>query len=74
MFKTKRREVVSLQIFERKCIACERCIERCRHKALGMVYKENLSYAVVEHKNRCVGCGGCEYVCPTDAIELITAN
>jgi len=74
MFRIRKKEVVSLQIFEKKCIACERCIERCRHKVLGMVYKDNSSYATIEYRNRCVGCGKCEYICPMDAIELITSN
>lgn len=74
MFKFKRRqvEVISLQIFERKCIGCERCVDRCHHKVLGMVYKDNRSYATVEYRDRCKGCGGCTWECPADAIELIT--
>ncbi|MDR2948845.1 MAG: 4Fe-4S binding protein [Prevotella sp.] len=53
-------------------MGCERCVDRCHHKVLGMVYKDNRSYATVEYRDRCKGCGGCTWECPTDAIELIT--
>lgn len=72
IFKQKRAEVVSLQVFERKCIGCERCVDRCRYRVFGMIYKEYRSYATVEYRDRCVGCGRCTWTCPTDAVELIT--
>ena len=71
LFKRKKREVLSLQIFERKCIGCESCVDICRHKALGMIYTLEKSYASVEFIGRCVGCGRCMRECPVDAIELI---
>ncbi|MDR0824027.1 MAG: 4Fe-4S binding protein [Prevotella sp.] len=72
--KIKKTEIITLQIFERKCIGCEKCVERCRRKVLGMVYKDDHSYATVEYPDRCTGCGACSKKCPTDAIELITVK
>lgn len=73
MFNRRSREVISLQIFERKCTGCENCVEKCRRKVIGMTYKDGHSYATVEYPERCAGCRKCEFVCPSDAIELITA-
>lgn len=69
MFRTKKREI-SLQIFERKCIGCESCVDRCRHRVLGMVYDGKRDYATVEYPNRCTGCGKCVQSCFSNAIEL----
>lgn len=74
MFKTKRREVLSLHIFQKKCIGCEKCVDACRHDVLGMVYIENKTYATVEYPDRCVGCRRCEWACPADAVEIIVAS
>lgn len=69
MFKTRKREI-SLFIFQNRCIGCERCVEKCRHKVFGMLYTEDKSYATVEHPERCTGCGKCQQRCPTYAIEI----
>lgn len=74
MFCKRKREVKSLQIFDRKCIGCESCLERCRHRVLGMTYKEGRSYATVEFIERCIGCGKCHDICPAKAIELVTVQ
>jgi len=71
MFKRKNREVVSLQVIGDLCIGCGRCVNRCRHDAIGMKYKDDRGRAVAYHPERCVGCGKCIGVCPTIAIELI---
>lgn len=72
MFKKGKREVLSLQIFERKCIGCEKCVDRCRNNVLGMMYNDKYSHATVEFRERCTGCGICSFICPLGAIELIT--
>lgn len=74
MFKIKHREVLSLHIFQKKCTGCEKCVDTCRYRALGMVYKENKSYATVEYPDRCMGCRRCEWVCPADAVEIVIAS
>jgi NAD-dependent dihydropyrimidine dehydrogenase PreA subunit len=47
------------------CTACEACIERCWMKALKI---ENGK--LVRDEPRCIGCGVCMWVCPTDALYL----
>ncbi|MDU1892469.1 MAG: 4Fe-4S dicluster-binding protein [Dysgonomonas sp.] len=73
MFRKEKRKIISLQIFERKCIGCERCVDRCERNVLGMIYGEKYSYATVEFPERCTGCALCSFICPLEAIELITA-
>lgn len=45
--------------------SCGACSEHCPTQALSMVpYKDSLTIPKVD-TDICVGCGGCEYVCPT---------
>jgi len=50
---------------ENDCTACEACIGRCWMKALKM---ENGK--LKRDELRCIGCGLCMYVCPTEALTL----
>ena len=44
--------------------SCGACSEHCPTQAVAMVpYKDGLTIPHV-NKEICVGCGGCEYVCP----------
>jgi pyruvate ferredoxin oxidoreductase beta subunit len=61
-----------------KCIRCGRCVKVCRDTvgadALAMGepekgQKRGLPY--LKDKNACIGCGTCNYTCPTDAIPMI---
>ncbi|MCX5993125.1 MAG: 4Fe-4S binding protein [Chloroflexi bacterium] len=54
-----------VHIKEDDCTACEACLERCWMKALKM---ENGK--LVRDEMRCIGCGVCMWVCPTDALYL----
>ncbi len=54
-----------IKIDDDACTACEACIERCQMEALKM---ENGK--LVRDEKRCIGCGICMYVCPTDALIL----
>jgi len=54
-----------VHINEKECTGCEACIERCWMKALKM---EN--GRLVREEIRCIGCGLCMWVCPTDALYL----
>jgi len=46
-----------------KCIDCKKCYESCKFGAID----EDINII----RESCEGCGVCEYVCPTDAIEMI---
>lgn len=47
------------------CTACEACIDRCEMGALKMVNGK-----LTRDEIRCIGCGLCMYVCPTDALSM----
>ncbi|MDO9537928.1 MAG: 4Fe-4S binding protein [Thermoplasmata archaeon] len=48
---------------QEKCISCGKCLEHCRFHAIDSQF--NIK------ETGCEGCGVCEYVCPTNAIELM---
>lgn len=56
-----------VEIDEDKCNACGVCIdERCQVRA---IEETDTKYRSI--KERCIGCGLCVTVCPTDAIKLV---
>ncbi|MDM8556187.1 ATP-binding protein [Desulfococcaceae bacterium HSG7] len=62
------------EIDEEKCTYCRKCVEICRFKALIVVGETILTFPEL-----CHSCGGCEAVCPENAItetgrELGTAE
>ncbi|OGQ87426.1 MAG: hypothetical protein A2289_15240 [Deltaproteobacteria bacterium RIFOXYA12_FULL_58_15] len=55
------------------CKGCERCVEACPQKILGMSKKINpMGYfmAQVEEQPRCIGCCLCAISCPDCAIQV----
>jgi electron transport complex protein RnfB len=49
------------------CIACDACTDgRC---PMGAIAERDGTYAV--DTERCIGCGACTLICPTDAISLV---
>jgi NAD-dependent dihydropyrimidine dehydrogenase PreA subunit len=54
-----------VKINEEDCTACEACLPRCQMDALKMVDGK-----LVREELRCIGCGICMWVCPTDALLL----
>ena len=51
--------------------SCGACSEHCPTQAVAMVpYKDGLTIPHV-NKEICVGCGGCEYVCPARPFRAI---
>jgi len=56
-------------------IECVKCKESCKYKAIAFVAKENiLNMVPMIDKDRCVGCGACEVICPTDCIHIAGTN
>jgi electron transport complex protein RnfB len=54
-----------VRIKEDDCTNCEACIPRCQMDALKMV-----DGRLRRDEIRCIGCGVCMWVCPTDALVL----
>jgi len=54
-----------VRINEDDCTNCEACIPRCQMDALKMV-----DGRLFRDEIRCIGCGICMWVCPTDALVL----
>jgi electron transport complex protein RnfB len=54
-----------VRIKEDDCTNCEACIPRCQMDALKMV-----DGRLLRDEIRCIGCGVCMWVCPTDALVL----
>jgi len=63
---------------QRECILCERCVRTCRElvniEAITLNTQEkdrDVEEATVIHsRSKCIGCGSCAYICPTEAILL----
>jgi Pyruvate/2-oxoacid:ferredoxin oxidoreductase delta subunit len=56
-----------INIRDDACVACEACVDRCWMEALRM----NGDLVVCDF-NRCIGCGICRYVCPSDAMKMVS--
>ncbi|WP_136798456.1 4Fe-4S dicluster domain-containing protein [Desulfosediminicola ganghwensis] len=51
--------------------ACGACAEHCPTGALKMVpYKPGITKPEIVHKEACIGCGGCESICPVRKIAI----
>jgi len=58
-------------IVYKKGTNCGACSEHCPTQAIAMVpYKDGLTIPKVD-TNICVGCGGCEYVCPSKPFRAV---
>jgi ferredoxin-type protein NapF len=64
-------QVGQARFFLERCIVhtdgtdCGACDEHCPTKAISMVpYGEDGLYIPSLNENLCIGCGGCEYICP----------
>ena len=50
---------------------CIKCKESCKYEAIEFVADVSILNAVpVIKKTKCVGCGACEVICPTECIEI----
>ena len=66
-----------VQLYLENCIVytdetnCGACSEHCPTQAVHMVhYKDSLTIPKIEQEI-CVGCGGCEYICPSKPWKAI---
>jgi NAD-dependent dihydropyrimidine dehydrogenase PreA subunit len=49
------------------CIGCGACVDMCPKQILGL---DGENKCVVSDQSKCDRLGGCERVCPTDAIKI----
>ena len=61
-----------------ECILCQLCVRTCREvvgvnaitfKAQG-IERDNKKAAMVWDQEKCIACGSCAYICPTDAVTV----
>jgi NAD-dependent dihydropyrimidine dehydrogenase PreA subunit len=60
------KDVVTLQLDEKKCTGCGMCLEVCPHE----VFKMNSSHAIIRNRDACMECGACSRNCPLGAISV----
>ena len=60
------KDVVTLELDQKKCVGCGMCLIVCPHAVLSM----NGEYAHIENRDACMECGACATNCPTEAISV----
>ncbi len=55
-----------LNVIKENCTGCQRCMKRCRRKALSIVDKK-----IVLDPMRCSACGDCVSVCKFNALQMV---
>ena len=60
------RNVVTLQLNEKRCTGCQLCVDVCPHAVFRM---EGKSARIVK-RDSCMECGACAQNCPTMAITV----
>jgi ferredoxin-type protein NapG len=48
--------------------SCQICVERCPLGSIAIEAKEN---AIEVHPSGCIGCGVCQYYCPTNPKSIV---
>ena len=60
------RNVVTLELEEKKCIGCGMCLIVCPH---GVFVLDN-GRAGIKNRDACMECGACARNCPTEAVSV----
>ncbi len=60
------KNVVTLDLDEKKCIGCGMCLEVCPHR----VFKMESERAKIQNRDGCMECGACARNCPASAISV----
>jgi hypothetical protein len=63
--KLKQHSNISPHVNEKKCVACEKCIQMCPAHAICVKNKKSIIAA-----EKCIGCAECITICPNAAIEI----
>lgn len=67
MPETKKKELVSINIFTAWCKACGICVAFCPTEVLA---KDEAGHPYVKDIEKCINCGWCEIRCPDFAITV----
>jgi NAD-dependent dihydropyrimidine dehydrogenase PreA subunit len=70
-FRNKRAKSKIISVINENCTGCQRCMKRCRHKALEMTNGDNGKYVVLKYPEKCTACRDCILVCKSNALELV---
>ena len=71
-FRNKRAKTKVVRIVDENCTGCQRCLKKCRHKALEMVTDETGRRVVtLKYPDKCTACRDCIIVCKFNALELV---
>lgn len=60
------KNVVTLQLDEKKCTGCGMCLEVCPHQVFDM----NGRKVRIQHRDACMECGACSRNCPAGAVAV----
>lgn len=73
-FRNKRAKSKIIHVIDECCTSCQRCVKRCRHKALEIENTETGKHIVLKHPEKCTACRDCILVCKFNALELVDRN
>ena len=60
------KDVVTLKLFNEKCIGCGMCLTVCPHS----VFILNNGKVSIQDRDSCMECGACVINCPSDALAV----
>lgn len=69
--KKKRAKAKVISIIEENCTGCQRCIRKCRRKALEVLNYDNGRHVVLKYPERCTACRDCVIACKFNAMKLV---
>ena len=65
----KRAKNKVVRVIDDNCTGCQRCVKKCRRKALDVVKDESSTHIVI-NPDKCTACRDCILVCKFSALEL----
>ncbi len=68
--RNKRAKNKVVYVIDNNCTGCQRCVKRCRRKALDITNDKSGLHVALKHPEKCTACGDCVAVCKFKALEL----